>query len=590
MRKSYYILEIASTHGGNLRYIDQLLEEVKGFKGFGIKFQPFKFDMLAEADYKGYKTYQDLYFDEATWTQIINKANETKEIWLDLFDEYSLRILEQNSDKIKGFKIQASVLGNNNLFEKISGINIQGKSCILNISAYEIEEIKQIIERVKQKVSCPIILQVGFQSHPTEFINSGLSKIKMIQEAFPGYEISFADHLENSSPDVLTLPFLAQFLGAGIIEKHIKCEVLETKYDHYSSIHHKQLNEFIALSHRYEELLAQPFINNEEREYLNKSLLVPILKKDKQKGQIISKDDLDYKRTNKKGIDSISLEKKMNELYLLSGDLSKGSSVKQENLKKANIGAVVVCRMKSTRLPKKALAKIGGLTSVELCIKNTLQFENVNKVILATSTHPDDAVLEDYTYSEAVDFFQGSENDVIDRFIKIADKYAFDIIIRVTGDSPFRSNEVLQLLLKSHFENGADYTAAKNAAIGTNTEIINVNALRRVVALFNGAPYSEYMSYYFKNNPEHFKLNIVTLPKEYENNFRLTLDYNEDLALFREIENKFNYSENDFNTVELFKFLKENPQIAELNKDCEIAYKPDSELMNSIISYTTLKN
>ena len=107
--------------------------------------------------------------------------------------------------------------------------------------------------------------------------------------------------------------------------------------------------------------------------------------------------------------------------------------------------------------------------------------------------------------------------------------------------------------------------------------------------LFKGAPYSEYMSYYFKNNPDYFKLNIVTLPEKFVNNFRLTLDYEEDLTLFKEIENQFNYSENNFDTFKLFDFLNENPQIADINKNCEIAYTPDSDLMKKIIDYTTLK-
>lgn len=585
----YFIIEVASTHNGSMEYIDQLLKEFESFTGVGIKFQPFKFDMLAAEDYRGYQTYKDLYFDEKGWETIITKASRTKDIWLDLFDEYSIKILNANKDRIKGFKIQASVIGNAELFAALSKIDTSNKICMLNISAYEIAEIGNIIATVKNKVSCPIVLQIGFQSHPTDFADSGLVKLKQIRDAFPGFQISFADHLENNSKDVLTLPFVAALLGAEIIEKHVSCEKLPTKYDHYSSINYKQFGELKEMTDRYADLFQQPFISKNESEYLRKSLLVPLLKKDKKAGETLSLSDFDFKRTSKSGLDSFAIMKKMKEMYVLSSDLPAGSPVKQENLKKATIGAVVVCRMKSKRLPKKALQKVGGLTSIELCVKNTLQFENVNRVVLATSLHQDDEVLKDYTYSPAVDFFRGSEDDVIDRLIGIADKYSLDVIIRVTGDSPFRSNEVLQLLLKSHFEKGADYTAARNAALGTNTEIINVEALRKVIRLFNGAPHSEYMSYYFKNNPDYFSLNIVTLPEQFVNSFRLTLDYEEDLQLFRAIEEKFNYTQNDFDTFQLFRFLHENPKIAGLNAHCEVAYTPDSELMKSIIAHTTLK-
>ena len=246
--------------------------------------------------------------------------------------------------------------------------------------------------------------------------------------------------------------------------------------------------------------------------------------------------------------------------------------------------------MKSSRLARKALRKIGELTSIELCIKNTLQFSNVDEVVLATSTHEDDAILKNYTYSDQVKFFQGSENDVIDRFLNVAKLYQLDIVIRVTGDSPYRSDDVLQLLLKKHFDQGADYTAAGNAAIGTNIEVINVTALNRAYELFGGTPYSEYMSYYFKNNPTLFKLNIVQLPEEFVNGFRLTLDYEEDLRMFVEIEKNFNHSGQKFDALSLYEFLRNNPDIAQINSNCEIAYKDDSDLLKQLREKTTYKN
>ena len=53
--------------------------------------------------------------------------------------------------------------------------------------------------------------------------------------------------------------------------------------------------------------------------------------------------------------------------------------LKEEDFKKANIATIIACRLKSSRLPKKALAKIGEITSVEYCIKNALSFKNVNQ-------------------------------------------------------------------------------------------------------------------------------------------------------------------------------------------------------------------
>ena len=55
MNKIYNILEVANTHGGDISYILKLLDEFEEFKknnGFGIKFQPFKYNQIATEDFE----------------------------------------------------------------------------------------------------------------------------------------------------------------------------------------------------------------------------------------------------------------------------------------------------------------------------------------------------------------------------------------------------------------------------------------------------------------------------------------------------------------------------------------------------------
>ena len=51
-------MEVANTHGGNVKYIFDLLDEFEEFNksnGFGIKFQPFKYNQIATEDFEWYK-------------------------------------------------------------------------------------------------------------------------------------------------------------------------------------------------------------------------------------------------------------------------------------------------------------------------------------------------------------------------------------------------------------------------------------------------------------------------------------------------------------------------------------------------------
>jgi spore coat polysaccharide biosynthesis protein SpsF (cytidylyltransferase family) len=258
------------------------------------------------------------------------------------------------------------------------------------------------------------------------------------------------------------------------------------------------------------------------------------------------------------------------------------------NDKDLNVATIIACRLKSSRLPRKALLKIGDLTSVEYCIKNTLKFKASKMTILATSTLKEDAELSNYTYSPNVKFYQGSADDVMQRYVDVVNKYNIDVFVRVTADMPFVSDDILQNILKSHIENKADYTIGTKAAIGTNLEVINSEALRKAKKFFPNAEYSEYMSFYFTSNPDYFKLNTVDLPTELVREYRLTLDYEEDLILFNLIHEYMRKNNVDPTLKNIFRFLDENPEIAQINQNLLVKYTSDSTLVETLKKATKI--
>ena len=233
----YNILEVANTHGGNFDYMISLIEEFKEFdQNTGIKFQPFKYDEIALPDFSWYHVYEDLFFSTKQWEKIISNASNHKDIWIDVFDAYSIEIIKENLDKIHGFKLQASVLYNKDVITELSKLNLENKKIILNISGYEIIEIKKLVSKFNslfKKVE--ILLQIGFQGYPTKIDDSGLVKIKKIKSKFDN-KLVFADHIDAELEDALWLPVFANTMGINIIEKHVKHSKLDTKYDHYSSL------------------------------------------------------------------------------------------------------------------------------------------------------------------------------------------------------------------------------------------------------------------------------------------------------------------------------------------------------------------
>ncbi len=275
---------------------------------------------------------------------------------------------------------------------------------------------------------------------------------------------------------------------------------------------------------------------------------------------------------------------------ILSADVGEGKTLNSKNFRSARIGVIVACRMKSSRLKKKAILPIRGVSSVERCLMNCLNISSAQVVVLATSTIDEDAELKNFTLNGKVDFFQGDPDDVIKRYIGVCDKHNIDVIIRVTADCPVISSEIAETLLEHHFSSGADYTAARECAVGTACEIYNAEALRRVINYLGEAQYSEYMTWYMQNNSEIFKVELVDLPDDMVRNYRLTLDHPEDLEFFERLYEELDRDSKTPSLENIFKILDGNPDIASINSHLTLKYKTDHSLIEILNSNTKIRS
>lgn len=587
---TYTIIEVANTHAGNENYILKLIDKFKEYKSdFGIKFQPLKAEEIATKDFKFFNVYEELYFNPNQWSRIIKFASETKDVWLDLFDNYGIEILNQNFENTFGIKLQVSVLFNYSIFESLKTIDLSNKKIIINVASLTFSEIQFFIDKFENEIVCDeLLIEVGFQSYPTDLIDSGISKIKSIKTTF-NKRVVFADHVDGKSDYAIWLPIIALNNGADVIEKHVMLEDEETKYDYFSSVTPVQFSKIIELTEDFKKLNNADFINQKEINYLQNSLLKPVLKIDKKAGSSFTiPADFDFKRSNQSGLSIKEIEQLSQSNYVLSVDKNSGETINQGDLKKATIAVVIACRLKSSRLKSKALLKIGDITSVEYCIKSAKKFKNINHVVLATSYLDSDSDLINYTYDESVIFHKGHPENVIDRYLEIVEKLNIDVIVRVTADNPFIDKDILAILLESHFKTGADYTTAKETALGVNLEIFNKNALKKINSIFPSAEYSEYMTWYFVNNPHVFNLNFVDLPSKFIRNYRLTLDFEEDLLMYNKIHSELSVKNSEFGILDVYDLLDNNPEII-INSHLNAKYRTDKELIDKLNEHTKIK-
>ena len=583
------IVEIANSHDGKPDRILELIDVVSDldYPNKSIKFQIFSPDTIALKDFEWFEVYKKITFDAIFWKKALEIAhNKVKHVWIDIFDSYGVNIFNLNKSCISGLKLQASVLENHEVRCLLGDINLSETQLIINVSGIEITKLNQIIFDFKELNFKEIILQVGFQSYPTKIEDTGLQKISILNDNFDN-SICLADHVDGLSEAAMDVPLYGIAFGAQMIEKHICLDRTDTKFDYFSALEPHQFDIFIDKIQSYQSATIGPFIGDSEREYLEKSVQIPVLANKILAGSIISMEDLKFRRTGQEGLSYSDLSDLQKKFMILSCDIDKDICITKENFRPAKIGVIIAGRLKSTRLKEKALLPILKKPSIQWCFDNCCKIASAEEFIIATSTLSEDTELaEMFNHQSNAKVFRGHPVDVINRYLAACSKYKIDVVIRVTADCPFISEEIAEILLKSHFESGADYTAARDFSVGTSCEIINTKALETVVEHMGETSFSEYMTWYFQNNPDFFKVNIVDLPSRLIRNYRLTLDYQEDLDMFEALLREM--GDKPITIEHIFETLDAHPDINDINSHIGLVYKEDLELINKLDKVTKI--
>lgn len=586
----YVIFEVANVHGGSRDKLLHIVDEYKqvDYQNKAIKFQPLKPDQIALPDFQWFSVYQELYFEPDIWSDVIARAADGGDVWLDLFDKYGVEVLVANKHHIVGVKLQASVLDNVELVQALSTVDLKDLRLIVNVSGYEISSVEQYVEKFRRLDFAKIILQVGFQSYPTSIADTGIQKIPVLRAAFPDLALCIADHSPAEMPVARQIPGWAMIAGCTYVEKHFCVRRSDAKYDHFSALEPDEFREMLENLRNLAAASDGSFISAAEAKYLKSSYQAPIARREMATGMLVGLGDLSFRRTNQSGLACADIFLEQSQFNVIASPIRTNATITKAHFRRAKIGVIVACRMKSSRLKGKAIQPIHGVPSVERCLQNCLRMSDVDEVVLATSNLEQDSVLKNHTVDGRAKFWRGDPDDVIQRFLGACNAYDIDVVVRVTADCPCVSPEITAFLLRSHFEAGADYTAPKNCAVGSSAEIYNAEALRRVIALLGKADHSEYMTWYMRNNADIFKVNVVDLPEELQRNYRLTLDYSEDLEMFNRLYSVLDERALEPTLVNVFAVLDENPSIAKINQHLTLSYQTDVELINKLNKVTRI--
>jgi len=579
----YIIAEIANAAQGIYEDNLKLIQVAREGDADAVKFQFYKYDVLATPSYMKYEIFKRTFYTFEQRTQFIKEGSDTGlDVWVDVFDRWGLDVVKANLDEITALKIPPAIFLDERLVQDTLSL---GLPTAIGVGGYNDENIDYVL-RLVGKTKAPLLLMYGFQGFPTPEEDTAIARIPHLKKKY-GFPVGFADHVDASSDLAFRMPQYSYFAGARVIEKHITLDRGPKGLDYFSSLEPGEFKQFVDRMRRCEAIYGDIELTSTQLDYLKHSTRATTTSAVKS-GAVICTVDVAFKRTGK--------EKALfpNEIggmlpALARRDFKVLEGIAGDELQPLNTGIVVVCRLNSSRLKRKALLDLNGTPVIERCLLNCLASRYVKGVVLATSDLEEDSELADYRLDGRVPFFQGSAEDPAARMLGAAKMHGFEHIVRVTGDSPLISSELIDHIVRSHIEAQAEYSCLKDAPLGAKPEVISVKAIKRILDNAQTEGVSEYLSLYFRNNPNRFIINEVATPEEFRRpEYRLNLDYEEDYELQQRIFKALNPGRTPVKLKDVLNLLDLFPDIVKINAHIKPRYL-EGDLVRELQTKTKLK-
>jgi len=233
------------------------------------------------------------------------------------------------------------------------------------------------------------------------------------------------------------------------------------------------------------------------------------------------------------------------------------------------IAAILQARIGSNRLPEKVLRPILGRPMLELMIERLRHCKTIDKIIVATTTSPEDDKLESLCDIWSVDCFRGAIDDVLSRYHGAARMYEVDVIVRVTSDCPLIDPELVDEVVNLYQRNSDKYAYCSNVnpptyPDGLDVEVFGMATLERLNDLAIESIDREHVTTYVEKHLEDFRIGNVADGIN-RSAFRWTVDTYDDLQFATEIYKALYRPGQIFGREEIFGLLRRHPELMSIN-------------------------
>jgi len=199
----------------------------------------------------------------------------------------------------------------------------------------------------------------------------------------------------------------------------------------------------------------------------------------------------------------------------------------------------------------------------------------VDRVIIVTTLEKEDDVIEDFCRRNDFLCHRGSMDKVLERYYRAASRFGADIIVRVTGDCPLIDPKIIDFCIDRLKKSKYDYISNvfpgdRTFPRGLDVEVFSFSALEKAYKEAKEIYELEHVTpYIWENRNQNFIIGAtVVASPQHKRNYRMTVDYLEDLDLIKTIYSALYKPGHIVDSKDAIRFLDENPRVASINSDC----------------------
>jgi spore coat polysaccharide biosynthesis protein SpsF (cytidylyltransferase family) len=195
-------------------------------------------------------------------------------------------------------------------------------------------------------------------------------------------------------------------------------------------------------------------------------------------------------------------------------------------------GAIILARMRSTRLPGKALMDLAGVPVIDRVVRRARRLKQVSEIVVATTSVNEDDPLARHCARLGLRVFRGAEDNVAQRVLTCAESHGWRQFVRINGDSPFLDPDLIDNGIRRLVTEQLDIVTnvqPRTYPYGIAVEVFRTAAYRSGYERMREAAELEHVSRRFYAHNEEYRIGHLPLAGCECADVRLTIDTLEDL-------------------------------------------------------------